>query len=68
MSEDLAKQLGGLLAQDVLEHPAARATARLVVEHDLSILTPDERIIYDWHINPYLRGSHSDEDPECISI
>ncbi|WP_404295267.1 hypothetical protein ACD578_27800 (plasmid) [Microvirga sp. RSM25] len=67
-NEELSKQLGDLLADDVFEHPAARATARLVAEHDLSILTPDQRFIYDWHIRPYLRGAHSDEDPECMSI
>ena len=67
-NEELAIQLRSLVSNDVLEHPAARAIARLVADHGLSILTPDERFIYEWHIKPYLHGTFSDEDPECISV
>jgi hypothetical protein len=67
-NEELAIQLRTLVSNDVLEHPAARATAWLVADHGLSILTPDERFIYEWHIKPYLHGTFSNEDPECISV
>jgi hypothetical protein len=67
-NEELAIQLRSLVSNDVLEHPAARATAWLVADHGLAILTPDERFIYEWHIKPYLHGTFSDEDPECISV
>jgi hypothetical protein len=66
--EELSIQLRTLLANDVLEHPAARATAWLIADHGLSTLPPDERLIYERHIKPYLHGTFSDEDPECISI
>jgi hypothetical protein len=63
---ELSAQLSELLENDVLEHPAARAIARLVAEGDVSALTPDQRYIYEWHIKPHLHGGRSDEDPECI--
>jgi hypothetical protein len=67
-NEELSIQLRTLVSNDVLEHPAARATAWLVADHGLAILTPDERFIYERHIKPYLHGTFSDEDPECISV
>jgi hypothetical protein len=67
-NEELSIRLRNLVSDDVLEHPAARATAWLVADQGLSILTPDERLIYERYIKPYLHGTYSDEDPECISI
>jgi hypothetical protein len=66
--EELSIRLRALVSNDVLEHPAARATAWFVADHGLSILTPDERLIYEMYIRPYLHGTYSDEDPECISV
>jgi hypothetical protein len=65
---ELSTRLRDLLKEDVLEHPAVRAIARLVAERDLSALTPDQSYIYQWHIKPYLQGGYSDEDPECITM
>jgi hypothetical protein len=63
---EISRQMRVLVERDVLEHPTARAIARLIAERDLSILTPDQRYIYEWHIKPHLRAGHSDEGSECI--
>jgi hypothetical protein len=67
-TEESSIQLLYTLANNNLEHPAARATARLAAEHSLSALTPDQRFISDWNIKPYPHSAYSEEDPECVSI
>jgi hypothetical protein len=61
-------RLRDLLDNDVLEHPTTRAIANLAAESGLSILAPDQRDIYEWHIKPLLGNDRSDGAPESIIV
>ncbi len=62
----LSARLNSLLEKGVLEHPDARSIAKHVACNGVSVLTPEERYLYTWHIVPYLRlGSASNSSELC---
>ena len=61
-------RLKDLLDNDVLEHPTTRAIASLVMEDGLSILSPDQRDLYELYIKPHLDVGFSNEDHDGVIL
>jgi len=61
-------RLRGFLDNDVLEHPTTRAIANLVMDGGLSILSPDQRDLYELYIKPHLDVGFSNEDHDGVIL